>query len=62
MCSSDLSTVVGSREDCNDGGEGLVTTPSVHLVSIDLDLMGPNHGNKVVGAKDLLNGVKTELD
>lgn len=57
-----LSTVVGSREDCNDGGEGLVTTPSVHLVSIDLDLMGPNHGNKVVGAKDLLDGIKTELD
>ena len=35
-----LSAVVWRAENSDDGGEGLVTTPSVHLVAINLDLMG----------------------
>lgn len=57
-----LSTVVRSGEDSDDGREGLMATPSVHLVSINLDLMSTNDRNKVVHSKDLLNGIETELD
>ena len=57
-----LATVVGRAEHGDDGGEGLVTTPSVHLVTIDLYLMRSDHRDEVVGAKDLLDWVETELD
>ena len=34
--------VVGSREDCDDSGELLLSSPVVHLESVCLSLMSPN--------------------
>lgn len=56
-----LTAVVWRTEDSNDRGEGLVTAPSVHFVSVDLDLVRSNHRNEVVRAQDLLHWVQTEL-
>ena len=38
-----LTAVVWRTEHSDDRGEGLVTTPSVHLVAVDLDLMRANN-------------------
>ena len=39
-----------------------MTAPSVHLVSINLDLMSANHRDEVVCPQDLLDGLEAELD
>ena len=39
-----------------------MTTPSVHLVAINLDLMRANYRDEVVSSQDLLDGLETELD
>ncbi len=38
-----LPAIVWRAKDSDNGWEGLVTTPSVHLVSIDLDLMSSDN-------------------
>ena len=57
-----LATVVRRTEHGDDRWEGLVTTPSVHLVTIDLHLMRADHRDEVVGAEDLLDWVEAKLD
>ena len=57
-----FTAVVWRAKDCNNRGEGLMATPSMHLVSIDLDLMGSDDRDKVVRAQNLLDGVQAELD
>ena len=57
-----FSAVIWRAKDCDHGGESLVAAPSVHLVAINLDLMSPDDGDKVVGAEDLLDGVEAEFD
>ena len=39
-----------------------MTTPSVHLVPVDLHLMRTDDRNEIVGAQDFLDGVQTEFD
>ena len=57
-----LATVVWCTEHSDDRGEGLMTTPSVHLVTIDLDLMRSDDGDEIVEAKDLLDRLQAKLD
>ena len=45
-----FTAVVWRAKDCNNRWEGLMTTPSMHFVSIDLDLMGSDDRDKVVRA------------
>lgn len=39
-----------------------MSTPSMHLVSIDLDLMGSDDRDEVVSAQDFLDGVQAKFD
>ena len=39
-----------------------MTTPSVHLVPVDLHLMRSDHRNEIVGAQDFFDGVQAEFD
>ena len=57
-----FAAVIWRAENSDDRREGLMTTPSVHLVSIDLDLMSTNNRDEVVSSQDLLDGLETELD
>lgn len=57
-----LAAVVWRAEDSDDRREGLVTTPSVHLVSIDLNLVRSDNRNEVVRSQNLLDWVEAELD
>ena len=57
-----LAAVVRRAENCDHRWESLMTTPSVHLVAVHLDLMSADHRDKVVCAEDFLHRLKTELD
>ena len=57
-----LAAVVWRAEDCDNRWESLMSTPSMHLITINLDLMRPNHRDEIVCPQDLLDGFKTELD
>ena len=43
-----LAAVVGGTEDGNNRWESLVAAPAMHLVAIDLHLVGADDGNEVV--------------
>ena len=57
-----FTAVVRRAKDRDHRRERLVTTPPVHLVSINLDLMRPNHRNEIVCAEDLLDRFEAKLD
>ena len=57
-----LAAVIWRAENRDNRREGLMTTPSVHLVAINLDLMRANYRDEVVSSQDLLDGLETELD
>jgi hypothetical protein len=57
-----LAAVVWRAKNCDHRRECLVTSPSVHLVAVYLNLMGADNGDEVVCAQDFLHGVETELD
>lgn len=41
-------TVIGRREDSDDGGELLLSAPVVHLEAVSLGLMGSDDGKKSI--------------
>lgn len=43
-----LAAIIWRAKNSYDRGEGRVATPSVHLVSIDLDLMSTNDGYEII--------------
>jgi len=57
-----FTAVVWRAKNCNDGWEGSMTTPSVHLVSVYLNLMGANDGDEVVCPQNVLDRVQTEFN
>ena len=56
-----FAAIVWRAKNSDHRWERLVTTPSVHFIAINLDLMGTNNRDEVVGAKDFLHWVKTKL-
>jgi hypothetical protein len=56
-----LSAVVRRGEDSDNRGEGCGSAPSVHLVTIYLDLMGANHTNIVVVLENFFHRFKSKL-
>jgi len=57
-----LAAVVWRAKYCDHRRECLVTSPSVHLVAVYLDLMGADNGDEVISAQDFLHGVESELN
>ena len=57
-----FAAVIWRAENRDNRREGLMTTPPVHLVAINLDLMRANYRDEVVSSQDLLHGLETELD
>ena len=57
-----LAAVVGGTEDGNNRWESLVAAPAMHLVAIDLHLVGADDGNEVVCAQDLFDRFQSEFD
>ena len=57
-----FAAVIWRTENRDNRWEGLMTTPSMHLVSINLDLMSANHRDEIVCPQDLLDGLEAELD
>jgi hypothetical protein len=43
-----LTAIIWSAKDSNHRRESLVASPTVHLVAIDLNLMGTNDRDKIV--------------
>ena len=45
-----LTAIIWSAKDSNYRWESLVASPTVHLVTIDLNLMGTNDRDEIVSA------------
>lgn len=45
-----LAAIVWRAKHCNNRWEGLMSTPSMHFVAVNLDLMGTDNGDEVVSA------------
>ena len=56
-----FTAIIGRAEDCNDRWEGLVPTPPMHLIAINLHLMRSNHRDEIVGPQDLLHWIQSKL-
>lgn len=57
-----LAAVVWGTENGNNRRESLVAAPAMHLVAVNLHLVGTNDRNEVVGAQDLLDWLKSEFN
>ena len=57
-----FTAIIWSAEYCNHRRKGLVASPAVHLVAINLDLMGTNDRDEIVRSKDFLNRIQPEFD
>ena len=57
-----LTAIIWSAKDSNYRWESLVTSPTMHLVSIDLNLMGSNNRDEIVSAQDLFDWFESEFD
>ena len=57
-----LTAIIWSAKDSNYRWESLVTSPTMHLVSIDLNLMGSNDRDEIVSAQDLFDWFESEFD
>ena len=57
-----LTAIIWSAKDSNYRWESLVTSPTMHLVSIDLNLMSSNDGDEIVCAQDLFDWFESEFD
>ena len=56
-----LSTIVWRAKNGDHRWESSISSPSVHLVSIYLDLMSTNHRDEVILAENFFYWLKTEL-
>ena len=57
-----LTAVVWRAKYRDNRGEGSIATPSMHLVSINLDLMCTDDADEIVGSQDLLHWLEAKLD
>ena len=57
-----LTAIIWSAKDSNYRWKSLVTSPTMHLVSIDLNLMGSNNRDEIVSAQDLFDWFESEFD
>jgi hypothetical protein len=53
--------IVRCTENSDNRRKSLSTTPSMHLIAIDLDLMSSNDRKKVILLKYLFDGFEAEL-
>ena len=49
--------IIWRAENCDDRGESLMSTPTMHLVAVNLDLMGADDGNEVVLPQNFLDWI-----
>ena len=57
-----LTAIIWRAENGDYRGEGLMATPTVHFVAINLDLVSTNDRNEVVLTQDFLDWVQSKLD
>ena len=56
------SAVVRCTENCDHRGESLRTTPSVHLIAVNLNLMSSNNREKVILFKYVFDRFQSKLN
>ena len=57
-----LAAVVWRAENSDDRWEGLMATPTMHFVAVNLDLMSTDDRDEVVSPQNLLDRVQAELN
>ena len=57
-----LTAIIWSAKDSNYRWESLVTSPTMHLVTINLNLMSSNNRDEIVSAQDLFDWFESEFD
>ena len=57
-----LTAIIWSAKDSNYRWESLMASPTMHLVTINLNLMGSNNRDEIVSAQDLFDWFESEFD
>lgn len=55
------ATVIGCRKDCDDRGESLSSSPAMHLIALELNLMSANNREIVILFEEGLNRFQAKL-